>query len=248
MLMFAQERHRKILRLLEKHGRMELPALLDALKVSTATLRRDLAFLDRTEALIRVHGGVLHPRALAEPTIGQKKAHALTAKRAIGAACAKAVPEGATVFIDSGSTCLEAALRLRERADLTLITNSLPIAAAHEQFRGRILLPGGEIRSVSGALVGPGTLWSLGRLRADVAIIGASGLHADDGPSTTETGEAAVKREWIARSQTRFLLADASKWARPAAVAFARWDVFDRLFTDAAPTPNCPPCPVIVCS
>lgn len=234
--MFAHERHERIVALLEKHRRMEVRALGDALGVSAATLRRDLTFLGQNDRVVRVHGGVFHPSAVAgEPSFGQKTAMSVKSKRAIAGAVAQRIPQGATVFIDSGTTCLEAGRLLRSRADLTIITNSLPLVATHEQFRARLLVLGGEMRSVSGALVGDLALAAMGRLRADIALIGASGLHPEDGVGTTELLETAVKREWIARSERTLLLADASKWTQPTLVCFARWDEFDEFYTDKKP-------------
>lgn len=209
---------------------------MDLLGVSAATLRRDLAVLDRKDLIVRVHGGVFHPGAVtSEPNFGQKAAMSVKSKRLIAEALAHTVPQGATVFIDSGSTCLEAGRLLRSRGDLTIITNSLPLIATHEQFRARLLVLGGEMRSVSGALVGDLALSALGRLRADVALIGASGLHVQDGAGTTELLETAVKREWISRSHRTVLLADASKWSQTMLVSFAGWGDFDEFYTDKIP-------------
>jgi DeoR/GlpR family transcriptional regulator of sugar metabolism len=235
--MLAHERHERILALLEKRRRLEVGALLDLLGVSAATLRRDLAVLDQKDLIVRVHGGVFHPGAvMSEPSFGQKAAMSVKSKRLIAEALAPTIPQRATVFIDSGTTCLEAGRLLRGRDDLTIITNSLPLIATHEQFRARLLVLGGEMRSVSGALVGDLALSALGRLRADVALIGASGLHVQDGAGATELLETAVKREWIARSHRTVLLADASKWAQTTLVSFAGWEDFDEFYTYKKPS------------
>lgn len=234
--MFAHERQEKIVALLAKRRRMEVQTLMDVLGVSAATLRRDLTDLARKDRVVRVHGGVFHPGAVTgEPSFGQKSALAMKAKRLIAAAVVRTIPRQATVFVDSGTTCLEAGRLLRNRSDLTIITNSLPLIASHEQFRARLLVLGGEMRSVSGALVGDLALSALSRLRADVALIGASGLHCEDGVGTTELLETAVKREWIARSGRAVLLADASKWSQATLVGFARWEEFDEFYTDKKP-------------
>ena len=234
--MLAHERHEKILALLEKHRRLEVRALLDLLGVSAATHRRDLTLLNRSDRVVRVHGGVFHPGAVtSEPSFGQKVAMSVKAKRLIAEAVVRTIPRRATVFIDSGTTCLEAGRLLRGREDLTIITNSLPLIATHEQFRARLMVPGGEMRSVSGALVGDLAISALRRLRADIALIGASGLHCADGAGTTESLETAVKREWISRSRRTILLADASKWSQTTLVSFAGWGDFDEFYTNKKP-------------
>jgi DeoR family fructose operon transcriptional repressor len=234
--MFAQERRHAILALVQKHRRLNVDTLRKRLDISAATLRRDLAHLDQNDLIVRVHGGVLHPSAAAgEPSFSQKAAAAVKAKRKIAERVAANIPAGATVFIDSGTTCLEAGRLLRARPDLTIITNSLPLLAGHDQFRAKLLVLGGELRRVSGALVGDLARASTGNLRADISLIGASGLHPLDGAGTTELLEMAIKRDWIFRGTRRCLLADASKWNKNTAVRFAEWGEFTEFYTDQAP-------------
>jgi DeoR/GlpR family transcriptional regulator of sugar metabolism len=239
--MFPHERQSRILALLERQRRLEVQGLPQLLGVSPATLQRDLAFLEQHDRVVRVHGGVVHPEDIRdEPTFREKSALAIKAKRAIGDAAAESIARGATVFVDSGTTCLEAGRLLRGREDLTIITNSLPLIATHEHFRARLLVLGGERRGVSGALVGDLAMTALSRLRADVALIGASALHVDDGAGSTELTETAVKQQWIARSRRTVLLADATKWSEDTMVSFAAWTEFEEFYTDRNPPVRLP--------
>ena len=234
--MFAHERHREILNLMRKQRRMDVQTLAKELGISLATLRRDLSHLDRTDQVLRVHGGVMIPDIKpGEASLRQKAASAGKAKRRIAERVADQIPNGATVFIDSGTTCLEAGILLRQRADLTIITNSLPLIAGYERFEAKLIVLGGECRTVSGALVGALAIDALFQLRADIALIGASGLHATDGASTTELLETSIKREWIHRAKHAFLLADASKWQQTASIRFADWNEFTGFFTNKDP-------------
>lgn len=234
--MFAHERHHAIVSLLEKHRSMDVSTLGKLLAISPATLRRDLASLDKADLIVRIHGGVMHPAAMTgEPSFSQKACTAVKAKKEIAKRVAASVPAGATVFIDSGTTCLEAGRLLRARPDLTIITNSLPLLTGYDRFRAKLLVLGGELRGVSGALVGDLARTSTGHLRADIALIGASGLHPIDGAGTTELLETAIKRDWISRSARRCLVADASKWHRNTSVRFAEWNEFTEFYTDKAP-------------
>lgn len=246
-LMFAQARQTEILKFLREHQRLGFSELQELTGCSPATLRRDLTLLEEQNLLVRVHGGVLHPDAVAEePSLLMKSQTAMTAKRQIAAMAAEMIPEHATVFIDSGTTCLEAARILRERADLTIITNSLPIIASHARFHARLIALGGEQRAISGALVGSLTTASLVHLRADIALIGASGLDLESGPGTTELLEKEIKSGWLARSRRRILLCDATKWASAATICFAEWDEFTDFITDKRPPVKfCPKTPTI---
>jgi len=237
--MFAHDRHRLILDLLAKHRQLSVEDLRRRVDVSPATLRRDLAALESTHDLIRVHGGVMHPSAiLGESTFAQRDRVSVAAKSRIAEKAAALVPDGATILIDSGTTCLQLGLRLLPRADLTLITNSIPLLAKawEQQAAARIMAAGGEMRGISGALTGQLALEWLRQLRADLGFIGASGLHPEDGLSTTELAEASWKQLLLERSEQSIVLATLEKWDRPSHVQFATWEAVDQWVTDNTPT------------
>jgi DeoR/GlpR family transcriptional regulator of sugar metabolism len=234
--MIAHERHQRILAILEKHRRMGAGELQAATGASPATLRRDLDFLEGRDLLVRIHGAVLHPSvAASEPSLLQKSRSEVEAKRKIASVAAGLVPDAATVFVDSGTTCLEAARLLRVRPGLTLITNSLPVIAGHEQFRARLIVIGGERRALSGALVGNLASAGMAGMKADIALIGASGLDPVSGPGTTELLERDIKAAWIKNARHTVVLCDASKWASASAIGFAKWGDISDLVTDRKP-------------
>jgi DeoR/GlpR family transcriptional regulator of sugar metabolism len=232
-IMFAHQRHNLIVQVLERHGSVsvrELPSLVSA---SPATVRRDLDFLAQRKCVVRAWGGVLHPDfAVGESSFVEKARTAVYAKVAIGQAAAAKIAGRVTIFVDSGSTTLEAARHLLLRPEVTIFTNSLPLLCLRSPIRCRLVALGGVVRQVSRALVGALAMDWMTHLEFDYALIGASGLEARNGASTTELLEAAIKKEAIERSRRTLLLADASKWNHPMAVRFAEWRQFDTFVTD----------------
>lgn len=234
--MFAQERHHAIKEIVRKHRRMNFVDLQRQLKVSPATLRRDLVELEEARQIIRVHGGVLDPGyARSEISFDERLLRNRSAKKAIAEAAASLIAPGMSVFIDAGSTCLEAGKALLGRRDIRLITHSVALVAAAFQGEAPILCIGGELRKVSGALTGGQALGALASLHIDVALIGASGLDPVRGCSTTELSEAGIKKAVLGQSARKVLLADQSKWKNPSTVCFAGWDRFDDWITDRLP-------------
>ncbi|MFO1447377.1 MAG: DeoR/GlpR family DNA-binding transcription regulator [Opitutaceae bacterium] len=235
--MFAQERQHKITELLEQRRKIGVYDLQQLLGVSPATLRRDLAQLQRIGKLVRTHGGVLHTNfRTGEPAFERKVREAAAAKNRIAEVAARLVPPNATVFVDAGTTTLEVGRRLLGRDDLTIFTNSLPLLNERRTGKSALVSIGGEMREISRALVGSVALDWLRRLRLDLAFIGASGLDTDDGASTTELMEAAVKKGIVTRSRRTVLVADSSKWDKPAPILFAGWRDFSDFVTDQRPS------------
>jgi DeoR family fructose operon transcriptional repressor len=230
------ERQKALRDLLARRQKLSVPEIVRRLGASPATVRRDLRRLEARGELVRVHGGALHPQYLAgEPSFEQRQQVAAAAKDAIADHAAREVPAGATVFVDGGSTGLALGRRLLPREDVTVVTHSVPLIHAARARRARVVSVGGELREISGVLVGALTLRWLGNLRFDVAFLGASGLSAADGASTTELSEAAVKQAAMARAARRILVSDLGKWERPAAVRFAAWRDFDAWIVDRLP-------------
>jgi len=123
------------------------------------------------------------------------------------------------------------------RADIRLITHSVALVAACSHAEASVICIGGELRKVSGALVGGTAINAFANLQFDLALIGATGLNSE-GCWTTEFTETEIKKSIIARAKLRIILADQSKWQAPGTVLFSRWDdindwVVDKLAVDA---------------
>jgi len=235
--MFAQERHNAIKRLVREHRRLNVAQLQDLVHVSPATLRRDLTELEKSGDILRVHGGVLDPSYVrSEISFDERVLRRHAAKKSIAACVVPLIPPGSSIFVDAGSTCLEAGKVLLNRQDLRIITHSVALVAQSLHGQADLLCIGGDLRRLSGALVGGAALGALASLHADYALVGASGLD-DSGCSTTELSEAEMKSAILARCTHRILLADASKWRQPSTVRFASWADFDLWVTDAKIAP-----------
>lgn len=236
--MFAHERQNAITKIVREHRRLNFAELQELVKVSPATLRRDLTDLEKTGEIIRVHGGVLDPAYVrAEVSFDERLLRNSAAKKAIAATAAALAPPGSSVLVDAGSTCLEAGKVLLSRKDVRIISHSVALTAISLHGQADFLCIGGELRRVSGALVGGGALGALARLRVDIAFLGASGMTLE-GCSTTELSEAEMKRAILERSARRVLLADASKWPEASTVQFAGWTEINDLVTDKALSPK----------
>jgi DeoR family fructose operon transcriptional repressor len=232
--MFAQERHNTIKKIVREQRRLSFAQLQEMVNVSPATLRRDLTDLEKSGDILRVHGGVLDPAYVrSESSFDERMLRNRSGKKAIAARAVSLIPSGASVFVDAGSTCLEAGKMLLSRPDVKIITHSVALIGLSLQGEAEVLCIGGAVRRVSGALIGAAALGSLAQIKADCAFIGTSGASVE-GCSTTEVTEAEMKQMILARSKRNILLADISKWNTESTIRFASWDSFDDWITDDA--------------
>lgn len=238
--MWSQERHARMLELLTDHERLSTARIADALGVSRETARRDMVELEAQGLLRRVHGGAVRAAASPPPEASyrERKAIAHAQKRAIGLAAAAMLPEGATCFIDAGTTTAALAEALVDRPDVQVITNSTDIARIlSARAENRLLLLGGRPHPRVPATFGEMTLGGIERFLVDFALIGPVAVDPDRGVMDYELHEAEIARSMMLRARKRVVLADGRKIGAESRVAICRLDEIDRLVTDATADP-----------
>ncbi|HOX57490.1 MAG TPA: DeoR/GlpR family DNA-binding transcription regulator [Candidatus Paceibacterota bacterium] len=229
----APQRWDHLRALIRDSGVIRVEDLCRRLKVSPATVRRDLDQLERGGAIRRVHGGAVSVESrLDEPVFADKTSLAVREKRRIAEAALRFIEPGDTIYLDGGSTVLELARLLRDRTNLTVVTNSL--YAAHELAgRGpRLIVIGGELRRLSQTMVGPLTGPVLHELHLDKAFMGTIGFALNEGLTTTDPSEAFTKR--LVKDQARqvIVLADSSKAGKVSFASAGHWEKVHVLITD----------------
>ena len=239
--MYPEERQQAIAATVMSQGRASVADLAQAYDVTTETVRRDLAVLDRAGLLRRVHGGAVPVRALhlVEPSVDERESTRAGHKHAIASAAAEFIPQsGATVLFDAGTTTARVAALLPPDRELLIVTNSVPIAARLASLTSVSLqLLGGQVRGLTQATVGERAVGMLESLRVDIAFIGTNGISVRHGLSTPDPGEAAVKRAMVECANFVVVVADSSKIGREEFVSFAPIDRVDVLVTDSEITP-----------
>ncbi len=234
--MYAEERQQAIASLVIGRGRASVAELAAVYDVTTETVRRDLAVLDKAGVLRRVHGGAVPVRALhlVEPGVGERETTRADHKDAIAAAAAELFPmSGASVLLDAGTTTSRIAARIPTDRDLVVVTNSVPIAARLADISSVDLqLLGGRVRGVTQATVGEQALRVLDAIRVDIAFIGTNAISVRHGLSTPDTDEAAVKKAMVQAANYVVVAADSSKVNREEFVSFAAITRIDTLVTD----------------
>jgi len=182
------------------------------LRVSSATVRRDLAHLQSLGEIRRVHGGAVGLESrLDEPLFDDKTSIAVAEKHRMAEAALAYVSPGDTIYLDGGSTVLALARRLHDRGNLTVVTNSLRAALELAGGGPRLIMIGGELRRLSQTLVGPLTRLLLDQLNVDKAFMGTMGLAIKEGLTTTDPSEAYTKELVMERAGRVILLADSTK-------------------------------------
>ena len=222
-----------------EQGSVTVEALAERFGVTLQTVRRDVKLLAEAGLLARFHGGVRLPASTTE-NIAYRARQALNddAKRRIARAVAAQVPAGCSLILNIGTTVEAVARELLGHRGLRVITNNLNVAAIlSDNPDCEVIVAGGLVRQRDRAIIGEATVEFIGQFRVDIGLIGISGIEADGTLRDFDYREVKVAQAIIRASRQVWLVADHSKFNRPAMVEMGRLDQVHTLFTDAAPPP-----------
>ncbi|MCL2558209.1 MAG: DeoR/GlpR family DNA-binding transcription regulator [Treponema sp.] len=224
-------RQTKILEVLSKHGRAEVLALAELLRVSQVTIRKDLDILENRKLVRREHG---YARLNNADDVGKRIAFNYDIKRRIAKAAAATVNEGETVMIESGSCCALLAEELAgAQKDVTIITNSVFIVNfIRNAARTKIILLGGYFQPESQVLVGPMTRQCSAIFFADKFFVGADGFIANSGFTGRDHMRSQTVMDMAENANQVSVLTDAEKFSRQGVMALLRLEKVTNVFTD----------------
>jgi DeoR family transcriptional regulator, ulaG and ulaABCDEF operon transcriptional repressor len=241
--MHAQEREAMIFAALAPTGFVSYRDLEASLRVSPATIRRDLNRLEAEGRIARVHGGAKLPEANASSTqphllgtpFDQSITLNLAAKQAIGKAAAALCEPGEGIMIDGGTTTLQMCPHLAGLG-LQVLTNSLHIVnALLPQEDTRLLVPSGTIFREQNIILAAAGEASMPRFHAPKLFMGAETIGRQ-GIMQADIILVAAERRLIDQAEQVILLADSSKFRSSSGSIVCALDEIDMLVTDTGIT------------
>ncbi len=228
------ERQNQILQFILRSQRISINEVCEYFAVSEATARRDLENLAAEGKVQRVHGGaIVLKQAPLESPILQRQNEQAQEKLRIGQTAAALVQDGETVFLGSGTTVLEATRTLRERRNLTVLTNSLPVVNILAGAEGiTVICLGGMLRDSELSFIGHITEQAMAEVRADKVIMGIRAISLEHGLTHEYLPETMTDRAILKAGQEIIVLADHTKFGRAATVLLAPIESIHTIVTD----------------
>lgn len=221
--MLTEERHSVILELINRQGSAKLGELCELLNTSESTIRRDLNILAEKRLLTKVHGGAMaidDNFFRFEHDIEKKSGLFVEEKEAIAKYAALLIEDGDLVYIDAGTTT-EKMIEHIPSKNVTFVTNGFINAKKLAQLGFKVLIPGGEIKPSTEAIVGADCVLSLQSYNFSKCFVGVNGISLTGGLSTPDKNEAIVKSTVIGHSKETYILADHSKFDTVTSIKFA---------------------------
>ena len=217
--MKTDNRRDQILVELRKRGNISLEELVEQLKMSPASIRRDLTKLQEQGLVRRTHGGAtLIEPLLYEPfrydSLFQTRAqHRPAEKRRIGAAAAELIQEHETIGFTAGTTTTQVARNIRNRRNLRVVTNAINIAMELCNCEGlQTFVTGGFVQwAGSFSLVGQAAIHFLNEIFLDKVFVSVCGIDVTRGVTVIEPEESFTFRAMLEQTKLRVVVADSAK-------------------------------------
>jgi DeoR family transcriptional regulator, aga operon transcriptional repressor len=238
MHMLNLERQTKILELIDERGKVEVGELARRFHISEVTIRNDLKDLHRRGLIRRAHGGAIRIETVkVDPSLQVKAALHADEKQRIGVAAAALIKDGDSVILDSGTTTQYIAKQIKDRKELTVITNGINIAMELLGARDvRLVLIGGMVRQNSYSAVGHFAEDMLRQLSADKLFLAVDAFDLDFGLSTPNPEESKVNQAMVQIANEKILVADSSKFGKRSLSRIVPLSAIDKVITDDALT------------
>ncbi len=219
--MNISDRQKSILDLLEKRGGCSYQELIEFLKVSNMTIRRDVDRLAEQGVVIKTLGGIQKvnaPAGFYESNIQSRLTACPEEKRAIAYTAWEEIQPGQTIFLDGSTTCLELArvLVLKSRG-LTIVTNSaLMCLELGRSTENRVVGIGGQYDPASLCFVGPSAEEEAGKFFVDRVFISTKGFLPAEGTFESSIANFRIKQIICERCAQVTLLVDHTKFGKRA--------------------------------
>lgn len=225
-------RQKQILQIIAQRGSIGVNELIAQFPKTPATIRKDLSSLEQDGYIKRTRGvaHIVKENSLL-PSQTREDLHK-SEKRVIAELAAKEVQPGDVVILDSGSTVHALSLVIGDIPNLTVITNSVPIAQTFGGKSSTLIVCGGIRQPIQMATVGPETERYLSNIEVDKAFIGATGVRGFVGLTAISPLQCTVKQLMIKAAKKVYALLDSSKFNTISLNVFAGFEDIDYIITD----------------
>ena len=236
--MLAIERRKEILTRLEAEGKVLVSELAKAFDVTEETIRRDLEKLDREGLASKTYGGAVskHTATLDLPykiRIGVN----VEEKQRIADTVASMISDGERIMVDASSTAIYIIKRLKEKKNLTVITNSVVILLElADKSDWTVLSTGGILKQGSLSLTGSSAEKMIRSYHVDTAICSCKGVDMGIGVTDSNEGDSLIKQAMFASAERKILAADTLKLDKKSFVRVCEFQDIDVLVTDQKPS------------
>lgn len=237
--MLSEERFSRIAAYVNTNRSVTVTELVEKLKVSESTIRRDLITMDEKGLLVKVHGGAIaldFDANIKDEDVLSRQSMNIEAKRRIARYAASLIRPGDFIYLDAGTTT-ELMIDYIETKTPVFVTDAVTHAGKLAAAGFQVHILGGELKSITEAVVGEEAIASLQKFNFTRGFWGVNSISTGAGLTTPDLQEAMVKTHSMRRCREKYVLADVSKFEKTSNVTFAALEDAV-ILTDQTPPPE----------
>lgn len=239
--MFIEERHRAILGLLGREGKVNVKKLSKTFSMSESMIRKDLQTLEKNGKLKRTYGGAVqleyHTLVNGEDFITKLYKNKEN-KTKIAQKVLNLIEDEDIIFLDISSVSyLLVKMLLNSDINVTIVTN-MPLIASiiKSAYKQKFIFIGGDYNTQTGGNIGSQAIEQISRYRCRKCFIECSGINLDDGSLTVLNSEDShTKKAIMSISKESYLLASGLSFKRDGLFSFASLTDFNGIITEIKP-------------
>lgn len=227
-------RRAKIVDMILEKGSVKIKELSEALGTSAITIYRDLEYLEKQGAIIKLRGGAMANTTPENLTYSKRACTSISEKTIIAKKAVELINEGDSVVLDGSTTNIYVAKELSKKKDITVYTTS-PTPTNELLNCSDIILYsiGGLYTRELDIYVGSELEEFISKLNVKKAIIGSSAVCAEVGITGPYNHFASIQRKIISVADEVILVADNTKFDRVAIEKVATLDKIDHIVVDS---------------
>jgi len=232
------EKLNKIQEYIFAHKQVSLKDLMDVFELSESTVRRYINKLEEQDLIRKEYGYVLANTNDNLVNIKARIDYLSSEKQKISKLASFYIHDGDTIFVDSGTTHMHLTQWLKDKKDVTVVTNNLlfAIKAVDEDIPCEVILMYGSVNKKTISVSGDASIRLLDEFYFDACFITVSGISLTNGCSNRTSPEAQIKRKILSRSKLKVLMADNSKFDHVFPFSFGKINDFDVILTNERPS------------
>ena len=219
-------RQKKIIDYLKIKRDCSINEIISLFDVTPATIRRDLTQLENIGSITRTYGEVHFIDQPITTSFLSRSKRFSTERNAIANVAASMIKANDTVLFDSGPITFSISEAVKNRTDITVVTNSLPVAFQAPSSH-TTLVTGGMIDPETMSMIGPDAEVFLGNVSASVLFLETTGIRNYDGMTVISPFQAGIKRKMIECAKKRILVVNNDDLNASGAILFAPFSVLD---------------------
>jgi len=226
------KRKDQIMEILRYTGKISKKELIEKLKISPATLEKDIEELEREGLIYKIWGGISLKEEFSILPFEKREIINLQEKQSIAKKAVTLISPGESIGLSAGTTVYELAKLISPKSNIKVITYAVNTANLLISKGIEVIMPGGVCKDGTYALVGDMTVDFLRNIHLDKCFLSVNGIDLEYGLSEVDIHEAIVLSTMISVSSEVIALMDHTKFGRQRLASVCKLEDIDLIITD----------------